>query len=109
MYMPLLLNAACWLYLPKILDLSPAHAAVPRDTLSCGLFTLTAQLLKPSPQSLAFLVYTGSCVSILPRFFSESQNLSGALRAANGSSIPTFGTVILSILKQSTHNYNGLS
>ena len=86
------------LYFPKKLELSPDHAATPRDPLCCGLFTLNAKFSQPtSPiQSLDFLIDTGSCVSIVPRSFSDLRHPTGALRAANGSSIPTFGRITIS-------------
>ena len=62
-----------------------------------GLFTLNAKFSQPSlPVTfLAFLVDTGSCVSILPLSFFKNTQSTVALRPANGSFIPTFDTVTL--------------
>ena len=75
----------------------PVQSAEPGGPLCCGLFTLSAEIRntnKPTP-AISFLIDTGSCLSILPRSFATTNISSGCLRAANGSGIPTYGTISL--------------
>lgn len=83
-------------FLKKLVS-SPVHTAESRDPLCCGLFTLPAKISgkdKTQPP-ISFLIDTGSCLSILPRSLTDLKLSSGCLRAANGSTIPTYGTVSL--------------
>jgi len=77
----------------KKLAPSPDHAANPRDPLCCSIFTLTAKFLNTHVNSLDFLIDTGLCVSFLPHSFSKNQHSTGALRAANGSSMPCYSLI----------------
>lgn len=76
---------------------SPVPHPEPGDPFCCGLFTLPAKVFNSyklkSPVS--FLIDTGSCLSIVPRSLTEFTSPSGCLRAANGSAIPTYGTISL--------------
>lgn len=72
----------------------PVHPAELRGPLCCGLFTLPAEIKTSTlPTQLKFLIDSGSCLSILPRSYGTSSVPLGALRAANNSQIPTYGTV----------------
>jgi len=81
------------LHVSKKLISPPVPPAEQTGPLCSGIFTLTAEhinsdkLLPP----IKFLIDTGSCLSILPRSFTNSTKSTGCLRAANGSDIPTYG------------------
>ena len=85
------------MYIPKKLVVPPANIVEAGGAQCCGLFTLPASIHRQNNtnSNISFLIDTGSCLSILPKSFGLSTIPSGSLRAANNSSIPTFGTVTL--------------
>ena len=92
----------------KKLSKSPSLPAGQGDPLCCGLFTLPAHPCGNSTNitPIKFLIDTGSCLSILPLSYGTSSIQSGALRAANNTSIPTFGYVTLSFtLPMTSHTF----
>ena len=85
------------LHVFKKLLRSPVLTADTGDPICCGIFTLPVSFVDQSlvsDKSINFLIDSGSCLSIIPRRFSNKSRNTGSLRAANGSSIPTFGTIL---------------
>ena len=88
------------MHVPKKLIQSPQQATGSGGPYCCGIFTLPLELIDPPKpitfSKVEFLIDTGSCLSIIPRSLVNRSIVSGSLRAANGSSISTFGNISIS-------------